>query len=503
LGRRLTALLIDDTDSILETMRLSLSREEADVVAASNSEEAWQLIEGGLLPDIIFCDFRLPAEDGVSFLQRVTQRLPDSQRVLISAFAEIGVVERAINHGIIYRFLSKPWRAEDFQKVFESCKKEILRAEEQEQLVAERTQLLERIKKTWERTFDVVGSPLAIVGDDFTVKRANLAYADAAGADIREISERRCYELFFSRTTVCENCPVVVARETGTPARGQLVHEGHERVYHAAAYHFEFDGETNEEPRYVVMYDDVTERKKIERQLIQSEKMVALGTLSGEIAHEINNPVGIILSFSQLALRLERAAEDPEIHEFLTEIQKSARRCKSIVRNLLSFSRPSSVGSLQRVDLEDVIQKTLEIAAAQIRTQSVNVSLTMDPDLPVVFGYSDQLQQVILNLVTNAVHAMESVKKRRIDISVVSSSLEERKAVMIKLLDSGGGIPSDVISQVFEPFFTTKEEAKGTGLGLSVCYRIIRQHEGVIEVVNSEHAGAEFTILLPAQGDTQ
>jgi len=130
------------------------------------------------------------------------------------------------------------------------------------------------------------------------------------------------------------------------------------------------------------------------------------------------------------------------------------------------------------------------------------VSVEAVPDLPVVHGQADQLQQVILNLVTNAVHAMEPMKKRRIDISVRSDWLEERRAVLITLTDYGPGIPEESRSQVFEPFFTTKEEGKGTGLGLSVCYRIIRQHEGLIEVTNSDHAGAEFTIRLPAQGNT-
>ncbi len=283
-------------------------------------------------------------------------------------------------------------------------------------------------------------------------------------------------------------------------ASAELVHPGTDRIYEASAYMLSERGEGGAADRYVVMYKDITDRKILERQLIQSEKMAALGLMSGEIAHEINNPVGIILSFSQLALRSVSAQEDETLREFLEQIEDSARRCTSIIRNLLSFARPSRPGERQTLDLRDLTERTLQIVAVPLR--SVEVQVDIEDNLPAARGQADLVQQVILNLITNAAHALQSRPRgRRLIIRTRPAQLLRRPAVSYEVEDNGPGLPDEHLSRVFDPFFTTKPEGKGTGLGLSICYRIVSEHGGLLEAENAPGGGALFRMLLPASAE--
>ena len=227
--------------------------------------------------------------------------------------------------------------------------------------------------------------------------------------------------------------------------------------------------------------------------LVQSEKMSAVGQLAAGVAHEINNPLGVIMGFAQgLANRLKPG--DP--YELpIKSIEREALRCKNLVQDLLTFSR-TSVGDREPQDLNKILEETVTLIASRAKMVNVGIEKDLSQDLPKILCNQNQIQQVIINLTNNAIDAMPQGGNLRISTRL----LEENPLswVSLKITDSGAGIPPAIVSRIFEPFFTTKEVGKGTGLGLSLVHEIVRKHSGSIEV-KSRLGETEFHIQLPAR----
>ena len=225
--------------------------------------------------------------------------------------------------------------------------------------------------------------------------------------------------------------------------------------------------------------------------LVQSEKMAAFGQLGAGIAHEVKNPLAGILGLTQLCL-LEEEKETTQFKN-LSLIEKETKRCKTIIENLLKFSRQEKV-AFDSFDVNRVALDTIAIINHQLGINQIKLLQELAPDLPPVYGNANQIQQVLLNLMINAQQAMAG---RPGTIKLATSRLD-MKRIKIQIIDNGPGIPADVQSKIFEPFFTTKPVGQGTGLGLSVTYGIIKTHKGDIDVKSKPGKGTVFTILLPA-----
>jgi|GEM_PF-1453254 len=238
---------------------------------------------------------------------------------------------------------------------------------------------------------------------------------------------------------------------------------------------------------------DMTERKRMEAIIRQSEKMSAVGQLAAGVAHEINNPLGVILGFSQAVVR--RLKADDPLEMPLKSIEKEAIRCKNLVQDLLTFSRISNI-EREPVDLNRAVEGAFSLVAAQARIASVEVRKELGVGLPRIFGNHNQIQQIIINLANNAIDAMENKGV----LTVKTSSLIEGPLswVCLKISDTGAGIPPEIISKIFDPFFTTKGVGKGTGLGLSLVHEIIKKHSGTTDV-QSRPGFTEFCIKFPVR----
>ncbi|MBN1104429.1 MAG: PAS domain S-box protein [Deltaproteobacteria bacterium] len=242
---------------------------------------------------------------------------------------------------------------------------------------------------------------------------------------------------------------------------------------------------------------DITENKNLERQLINTEKLASMGTLAAGVAHEVNNPLGVILGFCDLLLR--KAKANSQEFEDLKTIERQGLHCKQVVENLLSFARLGE-GDVETAELNECVQDIIKVVKHTLDMHDIDLSLSLYEDPLPVKGDPRQLQQVFLNLINNAVSAMPTGGTLKIR---TSQERPTRRAV-IQFQDDGIGIREEHMDRIFEPFFTTKPEGEGTGLGLFVSYGIITKYGGTIDCAShhassSRPSGTTFTVKLPAR----
>jgi PAS domain S-box-containing protein len=234
---------------------------------------------------------------------------------------------------------------------------------------------------------------------------------------------------------------------------------------------------------------DLTERKRLEAQLIQSAKLTSLGVMAGGIAHEIRNPLAISSAAAQLLL--ERSDDEKLRKEAAEKIYSGVQRASYIIENLLKFARPPGERMVP-MDMSDVLEETLSLLANQLRVQRIELRRDFASELPPVVGNKSLIQQVFSNMILNACNAMPGGGSLTITTRVNSDNRVE-----IRLADTGVGIPPEHLSKIFDPFFTTMPVGKGIGLGLSISYSIVQQHQGIIEVESQVGKGTTFTVRLP------
>ncbi len=235
------------------------------------------------------------------------------------------------------------------------------------------------------------------------------------------------------------------------------------------------------------------EKERAEKVILQSEKMAAVGQLAGGVAHEINNPLGVILGFSQSITKRLHPGDPLEMP--LKSIEREALRCKSLVQDLLAFSRMGKTEK-EEIDLNQAIDSSLSLILARAKLKNTQLVKEFDPLLPKIRANQNQLQQIIVNLSNNAMDAIPP-QGGTLTFRTKKASLDGKDAVEIQVQDTGGGIPKDIQSKIFEPFFTTKGVGKGTGLGLSLVYEIIQKHQGKIMVESETGKGTLFRMFLP------
>ena len=241
---------------------------------------------------------------------------------------------------------------------------------------------------------------------------------------------------------------------------------------------------------HVIVVRDLTEERRMAEQLRQSEKLAALGELVAGVAHEVNNPLTGISAFAQLLLEDELSGEQ---RESVSLMKREADRAVSVIRDLLAFARKTGPRSVI-VNLNDLLEQTLRLRAYGMRSTGVALETHLDPGLARVRGDDRQLQQVLLNLIVNAEHAMSSTPVRQLTVR----TRNEGSRVVVEIRDTGTGMTPEVQKRIFEPFFTTKPEGTGTGLGLSVSYGIIQSHAGTLSVQSIVGIGSTFRISLSA-----
>jgi len=351
-------------------------------------------------------------------------------------------------------------------------------------------ELVSRGKEQWEATFDAISEGIALVTANGVIRRSNTAFAALARRPFSAVVGAPLGEaLRVEREALAGLLETAVAG--GHPAPIVLRSDAPTHVLRVAAAPVSraVDGAT-----VVVVVEDITEQQALEAQLIHSEKMAAVGTLVSGIAHELNNPLTSIAGLAEFLL--EQSAAGSSGREHLRVISEQAERASHIVRDLLTFARkgPAVRASL---DLGDVVRRSLDLMRYEMQRQGVAADVTVAPGLPHVLGDRHQLQQVALNLIANAIHAVAGLPPDRPRGVSLDLRAEAGRAVL-RVTDTGPGISDEVRAQMFSPFFTTKAPGEGTGLGLFVSYGIAESHGGTLTVESRPGPGATLVLTLPA-----
>jgi len=350
-------------------------------------------------------------------------------------------------------------------------------------------ELLE-IKRDWEVTFSAVTDLLVFINQDYEIQRVNKAAIDFFTMPEEKVIGSKCYQIFYGREAKCNPClgdQVLQSQKTSY----QQSRTRYNRVLDIFAY----PAFTEQEEPYGVTYyaKDVT-------RFVDSIKLVSMGEMSAGVAHELNSPLTAIVGNAQLLLR-ETTPDDPQ-HQLINDIHSSGIRCQRIIKNLLTFSRQDEF-TFEDVSLNDVVDSALALAAYQIEKSRIELLVNKHPDIPIISGSANSLEQIIVNLLLNARDAVESkLQESGKNGTIGQITLDTRlhpdgELALVEISDNGCGIEQEDIAQIFNPFFTTKKSGKGTGLGLSVSLGIAQAHGGFIDVQTVVGQGSTFSLILP------
>ncbi len=356
-----------------------------------------------------------------------------------------------------------------------------------------RWQLL-RSRNTLRALFDNIPTSIYIVDQKYTLVAINLTRATLANSKPSALVGRQCYETLYNREEICPGCRVtetLLSGENTNRTRRQWEKDGELMEWEISTYPIR--DESGDVIQAILLEQDVTEKRRLEATLAQSEKLAAVGQLAAGVAHEINNPLTAILANAQMLQRELPAGDDRQ--ELVELIARAGNRATQVVRNLLDFARKEQY-EFTPTDLNETIRRALALLQHEIVSRPIQVTFDPSNDLSLIMASQDHIQGVWLNLVMNAIDALEN-DGGEIRITTRQAGSEIR----VSVIDTGIGIPPERLPRIFEPFYTTKAPGRGTGLGLSVCHRIVKLHGGQILVSSQVGKGTEFIVALPVSLD--
>jgi len=339
--------------------------------------------------------------------------------------------------------------------------------------------------ETLQSIFNGISDPLALVNPNCFVIMSNKAYREWISKGCPVVLDKMCHEIPHQKDSLCPAC---ILEQVLIEKRAIYGDWKTQDGQHYSAHFYPIFGDSGEVSRVVHYVKNITERKMIEEQIMRTEKLAALGQLSAGIAHEVNNPLGgIRLCFNNL---MTTEMDEETEKEHIDVINSGLDRIQNIVRLLLDFSKSSPL-KISPCSINKVIENVLRLSEYLITKKEITLIKNLSNDIPDVMIDSNKMEQVFLNLIINAIQAMDGSPR----VLTVESAINEGYC-MVSVADTGKGIPEEAIPYIFDPFFTTKDVGEGTGLGLTVSRAIIEQHKGEI-AVESYKNGTTFTVKLP------
>lgn len=334
-----------------------------------------------------------------------------------------------------------------------------------------------------EAIFNGIASPVAMTDIDYTIIEVNNAATMFFGQNREKLIGRKCYRVFFNRTRPCTYCRSLDCIHSG--AMAEMEAEVNNQILS-----FQFNNvrvPQNSKMVFIEIIKDVTEQKKLQDDLVRTEKMAGIGTLAAGIAHELNNPLAGIAGTAEIIM--SETGVTPSIKEYAEDILTYAMNAADVIKELSVYTRKEE-RQLQEVDIVRTLEFALRLAARGMDSQNINVTRNYHA-LPHIEANESELQQLFLNLIVNAIQAMDGKG------DLMLSCNEQNGSVYISVEDTGCGIPPESLNQIFTPFFTTKPPGTGTGLGLSNCYSLVEKMSGRFRVRSTVGKGSTFTVIFP------
>jgi signal transduction histidine kinase len=508
-------LIVDDEPQIAEMISAALGVHGYSVSVAYDGQQGVERAKAEKF-DLAIMDIQMPGMDGITALGEMKKVDPEIEVIIATGHGTMGTAIQSMRKGA-FDYLHKPFEIKELLKVVERAleKKKFnditkaifstIRPEEQLRVIIDSVARILKAEESLLALPDKDGRLQIAVSeglDDEEARNSRLAMcnrvmgqlngnsmpvllenpaADKSFSGLRGIGGLK-FSLFLPLMEDNKPAGLINLNRTGEEAYFSEDDMQRARI---------FGSLVSLALRNSNLYRQLQETQG---QLIQAEKMSALGQLAGGLAHEINNPLSGILGLTQLVL--ENTAKDSQNFTDLKDIEKAIFRCKRIIISLLSFSRQEKT-RMEPVSVNEVIEETLTLCARQMELQHIKINRQLAPGLPMVNADFQQLMQVFLNLFTNARDAMPEGGELTITTGLLKDPAG-RELLAASVTDTGAGIKPEILDRVFDPFFTTKDVGKGTGLGLSVCLGIINLHRGRIKAHGSPGGGSTFTITLPA-----
>lgn len=485
-------LIIEDDKGMCKTLSHIFELDGYRVSTASTGSEGAARIKEGSF-NVAVLDIRLPDIDGVELLEIIKKTEPDLSVVMMTAYASVENAIKALNEGAD-AFVTKPFNIEELRAV---VKKSI----EKQRLSDEKKRLEKELKDSLEKyigLFESINDAVAVfMFPDGELSIYNTRFSGLLGYSEQELKGRKLSDLIH-----LEDLSAAQERFEKRMS-GKAV----EDIYELRALNK--DGEVifleiSDRPYYQkgeavgveFIMRDISERKKIEEQLIQSEKLRVMGQLASGVAHDFNNALAIILGNTELLARQVDILSPEQIRKQLKVVEIAAIDAAETVRRIQEFTRIRADKEFSKVDINEIVEEVKEMSKPRWKDQAhemgINIELmtVLSKDLPFIMGNPSELREVLTNIIFNSIDAMPVGGK----IVIETRALD--KEVQILVTDTGVGIPRELKRRIFDPFFTTKGVVSD-GLGLSIAYSIISRHGGIIDIESEEGKGTTVTIKLP------
>ncbi|MDA3897914.1 MAG: response regulator [Desulfobacteraceae bacterium] len=357
-------------------------------------------------------------------------------------------------------------------------------------------------KEEWENTFNSITDIVSLQDTSFRILKINQAGCDALGLESKDIIGRHCYDFFSDQNEPYPLCPLAETANTLKPHAQEMFSKTLGKTFLVSAAPVLDENGTLTHLTHVAR--DITDKKKLEEDLFQAQKMESIGTLAGGIAHDFNNILSIIMGYAELAK--DHIPQDSKAHTDIDQIFESSRRAADLVRQILTFSRKSN-HSLEPLSPHLIVKEALKMLRASLPS-TIHIQEEIDNNCGNIMADPTHIHQIVINLCTNALHSMEN-EKGTLSIRLYRETLNKQQIapelgespglfVTLEITDTGHGMDPHVIANIFDPYFTTKEIGKGTGLGLSVIHGIIKDYHGFIRVDSKPGNGSRFQIYIPA-----
>lgn len=538
--REYPVLVVDDERENLRVFQLAFKR-DFTIVPAESGEEALRILHERPIA-IVLSDHRMPNMTGVQFLARAREVDPKTVRILVTAYGDAETLGGAVNDGSIYRYVPKPWQPDEMRLTLRRAIEVYALDRERDDLVRELT-ILSRVSQsiTQQLALDpLLDLLLAAVTRELEFDGASLFFYEAKGERMRHVRsassgrddvareldlslQRAQAPLLFARLQGGESQTLTsddLARNESGPRRwltelgadqmlvipivgkreviGALAVDNRRggRAFHAAD-HTLLEGFVTQAAIAIENARLVEELRQSRAEVMRADRLGRLGTLAAGLAHEINNPLVAIRTFLSLAPS-KRTSDDPEFWGPYHQLAcREVDRIGGLVATMSRLARDPERGSpREHCDAAELAREAITLLQREAQRARVEIAIEASPETPKLVASRDQIHQVLLNLVLNAIQA--TPPGGRITVTTGPEETSEGACVAIEVRDTGAGIPEEDIERIFDPFFTTKDPDQGTGLGLMICHRIVTDHLGTIDVHSRLGEGSCFRVRLPA-----